>query len=87
MILPSVLLLFGLAMVVAPRFFAARSEGARLKRLEQIEQGAPEDYFEERRELTSYAPSQRFFLLWRLWGAAVAIGSAGVLLVRSRVAG
>lgn len=87
MLLPSLLLVFGLVMMVAPRFFAARSEGARLRRLEQIEQGAPEDYFEERRELTSYTPSQRFLLLWRILGATVAIGSAGGLLVRSGVAG
>ena len=87
MLLPSILLVCGLVLAVAPRFFVARAEGARFRRLEQIEQGAPEDYFEERRELTSYAFSRRSLMLWRILGAAAAIGSAVVLLVRSGLAG
>ena len=87
MLLPSILLVCGLVLAVAPRFFVARAEGARLRRLEQIEQGAPEDYFEERRELTSYTFSRRSLMLWRILGVAAAIGSAVVLLVRSGLAG
>lgn len=87
MLLPSIILICGLVLAGAPRFFVARAEGARLRRLEQIEQGAPEDYFEERRELTAYTFSRRSLILWRILGGATAIGSAVVLLVRSGLAG
>ena len=87
MLLPSILLVCGLVAAVAPHLLVARAEGARLRRLEQIERGAPEDYFEERRELTFYTFSRRSLMLWRILGATTSIGSAVVLLVRSGVAG
>jgi hypothetical protein len=87
MIILSLLFAFGLALLVAPSVFAARSEATRLRRLQQIKQGSSEKYFEERRDLLAYAPSQRFLLLWRVCGAAIAIGAAGVLIIRSGVTG
>jgi len=87
MVVLSILLALGLAFVFAPRFFAVRPEAARLGRLEEIERGATEKYFEERRDLLAYKPSPRFLLLWRVAGAAIAITAAGLLIVRSGVSG
>lgn len=76
------LLLFalGLGMIFAPRLFAGRSEDLRLKRLEDIRLGSAERYFEEERELKSFPSTPRFLLLWRVVGAALVLGSAGVLI-------
>ena len=49
-------------------------------RLKEIEGGAPEKFFEERRTLTEYQPTPRFLLLWRMVGAAIGI-TAAVLLI------
>lgn len=87
MIVPSIILALGLALMLAPGFFAVRSEADRLGRLKEIEGGGSESYFEERRDLLAYKPSQRFFLLWRVIGAALAITAAGVLIVRSGATG
>ncbi len=83
MIEPLILLAFGVAFMIAPGFWAGRSEANRLVRLREIEEGASEAYFEERRDLLEYKPSQRFLVLWRVIGAAMAIAAVGVLLVRS----
>lgn len=87
MIAPSLFLAFGLAAMFAPRFFATRPEADRLRRLEELEGGATEVYFEERRDLLAYKPSQRLFLLWRIVGAAIALTASGLLIVRSGLAG
>lgn len=84
MLMPTLLLALGLACVFAPRLFATRSEAIRLRRLHEINEGGSEKYFEERRDLLAYKPSQRFF---RVWGAAIAIGAASVLAVRSGITG
>lgn len=87
MIVPSLLLALGLALMFAPQVFAVRSEAARLRRLQEIKEGGSEAYFEEHRDLLAYKPSQRFLLLWRVGGAAVAVVAAGVLIVRSGITG
>ena len=87
MVEPLILLALGVAFMIAPGVFAGRSEANRLSRLREIEEGAPETYFEEQRDLLAYKPSQRFLLLWRAIGAAIAIVAAGVLVVRSGAAG
>lgn len=71
----------------APRVFAVRSEATRLRRLEEIKEGGSEKYFEEHRDLLASKPSKRFLLLWRVIGVAVAVGAAGVLIVRSGTTG
>ena len=76
MIVPSLLLVLGLALMFAPRVFAVRSEATRLRRLQEIKEGGSEKYFEEQRDLLAYKPSQRFLLLWRVIGAAVAVAAA-----------
>lgn len=80
MLPPFIIFVCGLVVAVAPRFLIARAEAARLRRLEEIEQGAPEDYSEERRALTSYTLSRRSVRLWRILGAVAAVGSAALLL-------
>ena len=87
MIVPSLLLVLGLALMFAPRVFAVRSEATRLRRLQEIKEGGSEKYFEEQRDLLAYKPSQRFLLLWRVIGAAVAVAAAGDLIVRSGITG
>ena len=80
MLLPFIFLVCGLVVAIAPRFLVAPAEAARLRRLEEIEQGGPEDYFEERRELTAYTFSRRSVMVWRILGAVTAVGSAALLL-------
>lgn len=80
MLLPFILLVCGLVVAVAPRFLVARAEAARLRRLDEIEQGVQEDYFEERRALTDYTFSRRSVMVWRIWGVVTAVGSAALLL-------
>ena len=87
MIVPSLLLALGLALMLVPRLFAARSDATRLRRLEEIKGGGSEQYFEEQRDLLGYTPSPRFLLLWRLVGAAISVAAAGVLIVRSGITG
>ena len=87
MIGPSLLLALGLALMFAPRVFVVRSEATRLRRLQEIKEGGSEKYFDEQRDLLAYKPSQRFLLLWRVIGAAVAVAAAGDLIVRSGITG
>lgn len=87
MIFALLLFAFGVAMFLAPRVFATRSEATRQRRLEEIEAGSPEQYFEEQRDLLAYKPSQRFLLLWRVTGAAIAVGTARALIDRSGITG
>lgn len=82
MFTPLILLALGLAFVLVPSLFAVRSESKRLIRLKEIQDGASESYFEERRDLDAYKPSQRFLMLWRILGAAMTIFAAGILIVR-----
>jgi len=87
MIVPSLLLALGLAFMIAPGFFAKRPRATAQSRLEELRAGAPERYFEEQRDLLTYKATPRFLRLWRISGAAIAITAAGVLIIRSGIAG
>lgn len=80
MVLSFILLVCGLLMAVAPRSLVTRAAGAFRRRLEEIEQGAPEDYFEERRALTAYSFSRGSVMFWRIWGVVTVVVSAALLL-------
>ncbi|OYX58933.1 MAG: hypothetical protein B7Y86_00415 [Brevundimonas subvibrioides] len=76
----ALLMALGAAIAIWPSQWAMPSTNARLRRLREIEGGAPEKFFEERRTLAEYQPTPRFLLLWRMVGAAIGI-TAAVLLI------
>jgi len=87
MITPALLLGLGLITLIHPRLLAFSSARVRRERLAEIDRGAPEAYFEERRALVDHVPSPRFLLLWRILGGVIVLGSALALIERSGVAG
>lgn len=84
---PLMFLVLGTVMALWPGRWVFGPSTVRARRLREIDEGADERYFEERRELTEYVPSPRFLMPWRIIGAVTAIGAAGVLIVRSGIAG
>lgn len=87
MLQPLMFLVLGTLMALWPGQWALGSATKRARRLREIDEGSSEKHFEERRELMEYAPTPRFLLLWRIMGALIAIGAAGVLIARSGIAG
>lgn len=85
MIASSILLAFGLALMFAPRLFAARSEATRLRRLQEIREGDSERYFEEERDLLAYRFDHRFLMFWRVMGAVAAVVAALDLIEQSGI--
>lgn len=85
MIASSILLAFGLALMFAPRLFAARSEATRLRRLQEIREGDSERYFEEERDLLAYRFDHRFLMFWRVMGAVAAVLAARDMIVHSGI--
>jgi anti-sigma-K factor RskA len=85
MIASSIQLVFGLALIFAPHLFAARSEAARLRRLQEIREGDSERYFEEERDLLAYGSDHRFLQFWRVIGASVAAVAALDLIEQSGI--
>lgn len=81
MIVPLILLLLGVVMTLRPRIFSGASVRAKRKRLEVLQQGGEERYFEEARVLKQNF-SNRFLLLWRLAGTVIAITGLILVLVR-----
>lgn len=79
MIVPSLLLAFGLALAFAPGVLARRAEAHRLRRLQALKAGGSETYFEEQRDLMADRRSPRF---WRVMGVIIAVASAVVLIIR-----
>lgn len=80
---PVVLLVLGVATAIWPSQWAMPSAHTRQRRLKEIEGGAPEKFFEERRTLTEYQPTPRFLLLWRIVGAMVATTAAVLLILEA----
>lgn len=80
MLVQIVLLGLGATMAIWPGHFSGLGSKRRQRRLLALEAGAPEKYFEERRQLQAYRPTPRTLLLWRGMGAVIAL-SAAVLLV------
>lgn len=80
MFIPVVLLALWFALILAPGFLAGPPALKRLNRLKEIDDGAAETYFEERRDLEAYRPSRRYLQLWRLLGATIAISAVSALI-------
>ena len=79
--LGAAMLVMGLGAVIAPQTFIKESKRNHARRLKELEDGAPEAFFEEKRELESYQP--RFDLSHRairiIGGVAMVLGAAAVL--------
>lgn len=71
-------------MAIWPERFALPSARARARRLTEIEEGAPERYFEEHRTLVLYQPTPHFLQLWRVGGIVIALTSAGLFVEERR---
>jgi hypothetical protein len=84
MIPAALLLVLNLLLVIRPQVFAAPSDRARARRLEQIRAGDPERFFEEGRALVGYQRSSQFLLLWRVLGA---VGAAACLFLLADLSG
>jgi hypothetical protein len=87
MLQPLMFLVLGTLMALWPGRWALGSATKRARRLREIDEGSAEKHFEERRELTEYAPTPRFLLLWRIMGALIAVVATGVLIARAGIAG
>ena len=70
-------LVLGLFLIFWPPPKQRLEEEARLRRLAQLDAGAPERFFEERRELETYGPNSAG--PYRLWG--VLLAAIGVVLL------
>jgi hypothetical protein len=58
-------------LIIAPNRLVGHTQARRNRRLKELQLGAREDYFEERRDLETYRFTYRFkgnMLLWRLAG-------------------
>jgi hypothetical protein len=74
------LLFIGLATLFRGDWLVARQRAQRTKRLAQIQAGAPEGFFEERRELSAY-PTPGSAWRMRLFGAAISVAMATALFL------
>jgi hypothetical protein len=60
-----------IVLIIAPSRLVGNTQARRNRRLKELQQGAHEDYFEERRDLETYRFTHRFkgnMLVWRLAG-------------------
>ena len=79
--LGAAMVVMGIGAVIAPQTLIKESKRNHVRRLRELEEGAPEAYFEEKRELEAYQP--RFDLSHKiigiLGGVAMVLGAAAVL--------
>jgi hypothetical protein len=64
-------LAIAIVLIIAPNRVVGDAQARRDRRLEELQEDAREDYFEERRDLETYRFTYRFkdnMLLWRLAG-------------------
>lgn len=76
------LLAMGFGAVIAPGSLVRDSRRNHQRRLKELEDGAPEAYFEEKRDLESYQPRFDFSekTIRRLGGVALVLGAAALFL-------
>ncbi len=80
------LLCVGLVALFRADWLVARRHAKHAARLAEINAGAPEQLFEERRELLAYPPPRRARLV-RLFGAVTTMAMAAALFVDGGAAG
>ena len=68
-------------LLIWPRLFAQRAQHIHSERLKELENGAPERFFEERRSLNAYPPIRSTSLL-RLGGGLVFLAVIASYLLR-----
>ena len=71
-----IMLGLGIVMALWPGQWSGLTSKRRQRRLLELESGAPERHFEERRELQAYRPTPRTLLMLRVIGVGIAISAA-----------
>jgi hypothetical protein len=77
-------LALGASLAMWPEHFGVLSTPAARRRLKEIEGGATEEYFEERRTLQGLQPNPRYRFLWRIVGVAVAATTIILLVTEAQ---
>jgi hypothetical protein len=67
-------IVLGFPLALFPGWFSRQARSRRQSRLNELEQGAPEVYFEERRTLDTYKPLKSVWAVRLLGVAMIALG-------------